>query len=226
MVVSILLWQKKEISSMGLLTYAGVTLVFWSICLSINRELSWDDLVAKWWVTLSGLVYLIALTYRSLMIPAVVSGPLVWGISAGGFAFVWGMSIVYMSGLGDYFSAWFLLTLTAFVPVTLFGAATENLFLLLLGASGLFADSIRFSQYLSDRNGGNGSVPIIFFVLAIAGLGIGAMGMLLTMNQDRIRAVFVKVFSWLETAVRKCFPSEPPRQEHDEDAVLVAVEGA
>jgi hypothetical protein len=193
--------------------------------------LEWDESIAKWWLTLSGLVYLIALVYLILMVPVVSSRPLVWGMNAGGIAFVYGMSVVYMSEIGDTFWSWLLLTLTAFCPVTLLGAATDNLFLSLLGACGLFADSLRFSQYLADRIGGMGSVPIVFFVLAIAGLGIGAMGMLLTRNQDRIREAVIRLFSWLETQAARmccCFAateSAPQRQDNDADAAsLVALE--
>jgi hypothetical protein len=226
LVVSILLWQKRKIPSMGLLTYAAATFVFWTTCISINPEWTWDDSTARWWLTLSGLVYSIALVYLILMVPAVSSRPLVWGINAGVFAFVYGISVFYMSEIGDYFWSWLLLTLTAFVPVTLLGAATDNLFLSLLGASGLFADSLRVSLFLADRNGGTDSAPIIFFVLAVAGLGIGAMGMLLTRNQDRIRDAVIVVFSWLETQARKCFATEPPRQDHVDAAPLVALEDA
>jgi hypothetical protein len=226
LVVSILLWQRRKIPSMGLLTYAGATLVFWTTCLSISPELTWDDSIAKWWLTLSGLVYLIALVYLILMVPAVSSRPLVWGINAGVFAFVYGISVVYMSEIGDNFASWLLLTLTAFVPVALLGAATDNLFLSLVGAAGLFADSLRFSMFLSDRNSGSDSVPIIFFVLAIAGTGIGAMGMLLTRNQDRIREAVVGLFAWLEAQARKCFAAESPRQDHADAAPLLASEGA
>jgi hypothetical protein len=218
---------------MGLLTYAGATLVFWTFCRSIHPEVTWDDSTAKWWLTVSGFAYLIALVYLLLMVPTVTSRPLVWGINAGALAFVYGMFIVYMSTIGDYFGSWFLLTITVFAPVTLLGAATANIFLLLMGASGLFADSVRFSMFLADRNGGTDSVPIAFIVLAIAGVGIGAMGMLLTRNQDRIREAVVGVFSWIESQARKylClnvpFVTEPLRDHVDVDAVpLISVEGA
>jgi hypothetical protein len=223
LMLSILLWQRRKIPSMGLLTYAGATLVFWATCISIAPELTWGDSIAKWWLTLSGLGYLIALVYLILMVPAVASRPLVWGINAGVLAFIYGISTVYMSEIGDNFGSWLLLTLTAFVPVALLGAATDNLFLSLIGATGLFADSLRFAMFLSDQNGGTGSVPIIFFVLAIAGLGIGAMGMLLTRNQDCIREAVVGGFSWLETQAQKCFATEPPRQDHADNTPLVAV---
>jgi hypothetical protein len=233
LVVSILLWQKRNIPSMGLLTYAAATLVFWTSCVSIHPEVMWGDSIAKWWLTVSGVVYLIALVYLLLMVPTVSSRPLVWGINAGAFAFVYGMSVVYMSTIGDHFGSWLLLTLTAFAPVTLLGAATANIFLLLMGASGLFADSVRFAMFLADRGGGSDSVLIVFFVLAIAGVGIGAMGMLLTRNQDHIREVVIGVFSWIETQARKywclyaSFATEPLQDDVDVDtAPLISVEGA
>jgi hypothetical protein len=224
--VSMLLWQKRKIPSMGLLTYVGATLVFWTTCISINPEVTWDDSIAKWWLTLSGLVYLIALVYLILMVPAVSSQALVWGVNTGAFAFVYGIYVVYMSENGDQFGSWLLLTLTAFAPVTLLGAATDNRFLSLLGASGLFMDSLRFSTFLTDRNGGTDSVLIVFFVLAIAGLGIGAMGKLLNRNQERIREAVVGIFVWLETQSRKCFVAKPFRQDHAYTTPLVAAEGA
>jgi hypothetical protein len=230
LVVSTLLWQKRKIPSMGLLTYAGATLVFWTTCISINPEVTWGDSITKWWLTVSGLVYMITLVYLILMVPTVSSQPLVWGVNAGAFTFVYGMYAVYMSESGDHFGSWLLFTLTAFAPVTLLGAATENRFLLLLGASGLFADSLRFSTFLADHNGGTDSVHIVFFVLAIAGLAIGAMGMLLTWNQERIREAVVGAFSWLETQSRKCFVAKPPRHDHALTTPLVtplvAEEGA
>lgn len=163
------------------------------------------------------------------MVPEVSSRPLVWGINAGVFAFVYGISAVYMSEIENCFWSWLLLTLTAFVPVTILGVATDNLFLSLLGATGFFADSLRFSMYLADRNSETDSVPIIFFVLAIAGLVIGAMGTLLTRNQDRIREAVVRVFTWIETQARKwcsTCTTQPPREDHVDAAPLAALEGA
>jgi hypothetical protein len=187
LVASILLWAYKNVSSAGILVYASASFVVGSIVYSINGNV-WDDHISKWWFTLSGFVYVVVLVYFHLMgVSRNVdeNHPSIrYGINIGGLAFIYGICSLILEKF-DTLWGWTLVTGIAFVPVTFLGVATDITFLMVLGAVGLMADAERLAIYLS--NDGN-AVLIQFVVLVLSGLGIGAIGVALTRNQDRIRA--------------------------------------
>jgi hypothetical protein len=225
---SILLWIKKKVSSMGVLTYIGATLVYASLCFSVDHTPGLYDRTEKWWFTFSGLVYMLVLVYLLLMASndnAMEKNPMRWGISIGGFAFVIRTAVwILHDGLErDTFWGWLLLTCIAFVPVTILGVASDSIFLVFLGAAGLFADSARFAQYLVDSTGSeNNVVPIQFVVLSLSGVGIGALGVVLTKHQDMIRDKVVSVLTCLRNAVstRRSAHDDHHSSPDDQDALL------
>lgn len=98
-------------------------------------------------------------------------------------------AIVYFCGAWDiFFPQWNVhqakvghlvgATVLCFLPLAILGVATDCIILPIIGAIGLFLDSLRVADLLS-RQWHAFEVPIYAGVLAVTGLGIGALGMFL-----------------------------------------------
>ena len=64
--VSIVLWKKKQVPSMAVTTYVGLTLIFVSVLIFVTAETEPTDTPFKWWFSITGFLYLTVLSYLVL----------------------------------------------------------------------------------------------------------------------------------------------------------------
>uniref|UniRef100_A0A7R9W4R8 Uncharacterized protein n=2 Tax=Pseudictyota dubia TaxID=2749911 RepID=A0A7R9W4R8_9STRA len=213
-VVSILLWAKRNVSTMGLTTYIGISAVAISIYISVDPLGDRFQDFLEWWFSISGALWLAILTdiFFSNR-PSVDLAPLVWGLNLGALAFMTGM--IALTGVlqEDTLWRWLLLNVLSFAPLGVLGTATNQIFLLLLCALGFLADSFRLASWFVEGASPNVEVPIYFLVLAFAGLSISGFGWFLNRRQAMIHASLSR---WFEqhslSRVRRVDPEYDPLQ--------------
>jgi len=186
------LWYKKQIPSMGFMTYVGLTFIFASLY-AASAPISFlrDGALFKWWFSISGLIWLLGLSFvlvaADTFLPSPRNkGPVQWGLVVGGLAFLSGMVAVFLFDC-DHFELlhWILLNVLAFIPLIILGAATNTTFLMILGAFGFLMDAGRVAEYVGDHT--NYNVPLQFLVFSLAGFVVVAIGMLLNKYQHFIQ---------------------------------------
>jgi len=195
-VASMLLWTKKNVSTMGLTTHISISAV--AICIYVCIDPLYEKLPTflKFWHSVFGLVWLAILTdlYFSKR-PGLVLTPLQWGLNFGAMAFTMGM--IALTGVfeEDTLWRWILLNMLGFVPLGILGLATGQIFLLFLCALGFLADSFRLASWFVEDVDPNSEMPIYFLVLAFAGLCISGFGWFLSRHQAVVHA---RLSEWFE----------------------------
>lgn len=186
--MSLIIWRSKQIPSMGVTTFIGLTLIYGALIVMIDpkhfdRSPPWN-----WWFTLSGAAWVLVLSCFVLKgTDSHAKGPMRWGLVIGGISY---MSGTYMLMLGNYendtFSEWLTWNFVALIPMTIVGAATHATFLMFLGALGFLIDAARLAEFFGEHIKGDESVPVQFLVFSIAGIMVGALGMELNKYQPSI----------------------------------------
>eukprot|EP01083_Nonionella_stella_P219724 786776_1 len=187
--VSLALWVKKSIPPCGFTTYFGIGL-FGTALLAVIDPLLQNDSSAtfyKWWYTLTSVAWILILSYL-LVVPenGLSKAPLSWGLNTGALVF-FVIMFVMVEIENDTALSWFLINVLSFIPLIFQGIVTEHNFLVFLGGLGFLIDALRAGEHFG--------IIVQFITLAVAGLGVTAMGLWLKKNQDRIRDPYV---NWLK----------------------------
>ena len=199
--VSALLWEKKQIPSMGLTFYLGLTLLYVTMYISFNPDAFNRDMsqtALSWWLTVSGGAWALLLSYAILAKPSIPKGPLKWGLNVGGVAFYIGVNQLVFVSWGmeqDELRHWIVINIVAYIPLTLLGLVMDALFLAFLGAAGFFFDAARFARFIGNQVPSSVEVPVEFLIFALAGLGIAVLGYQLTKYQDTLKEKVISVLS-------------------------------
>ena len=119
---------------------------------------------------------------------------------------------------------WVLLNLLVFLPLIFFGAATETVFLMFLGAFGFLIDTGRFAACVGEHIDGGASVPIQFLVFSLTGLGIGALGFQLSMHQHHVNKWALTLVRNLDRRMNSWMEEEHNQDDTTTDALLPPTE--
>lgn len=215
--ISFWIWHSKQIPSMAVTSYAGLTAIYGLLYLIKDPlQLGSADLWFDWWFSLSGSLGLIIYTYQihSRRTQVKEQQPLKWGLVVTGIAYICGTYQLVFWGYCDQFLCWFQFNLIVVLPILLFGMADGNLFLIVCSGLGWLADAARFSEFVSSAANDDSSVPLSFLVFSIAGVLIGIMGYRLTAFQPIVQEWASWSVGLLDDAL--CGVSEFPQETLDD----------
>jgi hypothetical protein len=201
---SIVLWYAKQVPSMAITTFAGLTAVFLTLYATINphmfeRYYSAFDVWSKWWFCSTGLLWLVVLTCFNLSRSTsdIQRPPLQWGLAISGIAFMLGTwSLLPMER--DDLLFWMLLNVLVFAPLLLFGIVNSNMFVVVLGGIGVLVDAGRFASYIGNHVPDDAQAPVTCLVFSLAGLMVGAIGFKLGTCQTYLQIWAVASVQWLD----------------------------
>ncbi|KAL3929076.1 MAG: hypothetical protein SGBAC_012369 [Bacillariaceae sp.] len=182
--LTILLGGKTKVSSMSILAYFNMSLIY--ICIHIlvsPNEREYLPSSFRVWFALSGLACLLLATYLLLTLNQHDSNTPRWvdkshekqyrsllGISA--VAFAWGTSVVLSEDVfnhPDGLGWWLLFNVLVCCPLLLLGAAADSTFVLAWGGLGFLADAVRLSSLVD-------SALFFFLIFSLMGLMVGILG--------------------------------------------------
>ena len=183
-VVSIILWAKKSISTCGSTAYIGVAALGLAIFIIIDPEGNSESGFLKWWFFATSTAWILILSYLLIETDDKRSkAPLSWGVNTGSIAFF--IVMFYVVDLpNDAIENWIMINAFSFIPLIFVGLLSDQNFVVFLGAIGFAIDAWRLS---SDLN-----LILQFIVLGFTGIAIIFLGLWLRRNQDRIRRPFVE----------------------------------
>lgn len=211
-VVSVLLWIRRQASSMAVTAYIGLSAMATFLFILIGGE-DHIDTFLRWWFSVTGALWMIIMTDLSFSTRRVAKGPFIWGVNFGALIFFIGMisltgviETMITKEIFDRKQAWRWLVFNVFAvaPIGIIGLASDQVFLLVLCAIGWLMDSVRIASLLAGDNPESGP-PVYFLVLATAGLLIAGVGWLLSKFQTRVHTVLVGYFEELSLS-RSVFP--------------------
>ena len=196
--LSLGLWKTKQVSSMGVVTYISLSLVYVTVHLAVAPgSVDNDKPLFRWWFALSGLLWMIVSSHLLLSSSSSSEGTpsfpillskkseecLRWGLRASAVGFAWGMTLLIMyDEKRDTLGWWILLNIAVFGPLIVLGAATDTTFLLVLGGLGFLADAARLAALVD-------ATPLgVFLVFCCSGLCVGAMGYQLSRYQTTVES--------------------------------------
>jgi len=189
--ISVALWIKKSIPTSGFTTYVGIAVFGITLPFCFDQEKYYDGMsFYQWWSLITSTLYILALSYLLLSKNNLAKEPLAWGLNTGAFVFFCSMFAVVNIVDNENIWKWMLINVCSFLPLILLGLVTDQSFIVFLGACGLFIDVLRLTSVLPD------AYYTQFLALAIAGLGIAALGMWLKKHQSAIRDPCV---AWFES---------------------------
>jgi len=193
MILSIALWVSKQISSMGIISYASLSLADFAIQTAINPEHFLEEGPPfRTWFAVSGLICLFisahlvlsisssttSVTQQPLLMSKNQKEPLRALLITSAVAFTWGASMLFMFDSydeRDTLGRWILWNLLVFLPLLVLGAATDSQCLLVLGGLGFLADASRLASW--------GDSTLFFFVVfSLMGLAVGVAGYYFTVH--------------------------------------------
>jgi hypothetical protein len=192
--VSVRLWIAKGIPSMAVTTLVGVSLIYTFLYITVWPEIPAIGL--QLWYSLAGAAWTIILS-RLLLFSQLRKWPLVWGINSGGPCFFAGTYFLLGVANSDDLWRWIAVTFLCYAPLIVCGMGTGCMLLVILGAIGLLIDVLRFGIYLSSKMPDSWEFLVTFAVLAVGGIGIGALGYWLHKRQEAIRAILKSVLKCL-----------------------------
>ena len=203
-IASILLWIKRRAPSMAITSYVGISATTTFIFISIRGNTYDMDDFFRWWLSITGAIFVLTLVDLLSCKRKIAQSPLVWGINFGSLVFFIGM--IMLTGIFNFEGVWrwIVFNALALVPLGILGLATNQPFLLVLCAVGWLMDSVKFANWISDALS-NDEAPIQFIVLAISGLLIAGAGWLLSRHQEEVHNVLCYQFERISIS-RKIFP--------------------
>lgn len=222
--LSVALWKTKQISSMGVMTYISLSLVYMAVRVGVAPgSVDNDEAPFAWWFAISGFIWMIVSSHLLLSSSEdVPSTPTLLinncklclrsGLGASAVGFASGLSWFIMEDR-DTIGSWCLLNLAVVWPLITLGAATDTTFLLVLGGLGFLADAARLAALVESTFLG------VFLVLCASGLFVGAIGYQLTLYQTRIQSYSMALAKHIN---RRLFSSEQSQlqlSEEDHDTV-------
>ena len=199
---SVHIWHFRNIPSMATTTFVGLCLVFACLCWTLNPDLSHLDRPFQVWYSLASAIWMLVLCRLLLMDNnnRVHKDPLRWGLNIGSLAYWWGMLWLTGASEHDRWWQWTLWTALCLVPLIVLGIGAPNGFAVILGATGLLVDVARLAAYVGvHQNNSNWQFLTVFVVFCMGGMGIGALGYVLTQYQKGIQAWLKRVLTWEPT---------------------------
>ena len=189
LMVSILLWCKRNAPSMALTSYIGLSATACFTYMAIvGNAYNMNDFWG-WWLSISGALYMIIMSDLLHCNRRIARSPLIWGINLAALAFFIGM--IFLTGIYELNMAWtwIVFNLFALIPLAIVGIGYNQVFLLVLCAVGWLMTAIEVATAIAAITASTANVPIYFIVLAISGLLIAAAGWWLNRNQDELQSV-------------------------------------
>jgi membrane protein implicated in regulation of membrane protease activity len=189
LMVSILLWCKRNAPSMALTSYIGLSATACFTYMAIvGNAYDMNDFWG-WWLSISGALYMIIMSDLLHCNRRIARSPLIWGINLAALAFFIGM--IFLTGIYELNMAWtwIVFNLFALIPLAIVGIGYNQVFLLVLCAVGWLMTAIEVAEAIAAITASTANVPIYFIVLAISGLLIAAAGWWLNRNQDELQSV-------------------------------------
>jgi len=217
-VVSILLWKKKTLSSMVATALVGISLMLHNACMALDPGM--DSFAVSLFVI--GAVLVIFLTRAKVVRAENQDGKaLQHCLALAAVLYFAGACGIFLT-LGDddvkaHRRLWRILgsTTLCFIPLAILGAGVQCMPMSLLGAFGLFLDALELADWLALQCSSTFSVPIHAAILAVAGLGIGALGLVLDGFQEQTQSWIESCFSCSDAGVEINDDHEIPGQESD-----------
>jgi hypothetical protein len=218
--LSLSLWKKKQIPSMGLTTYLSLSFCYVALHVLISPdsdEYNNENLPFRWWYATTGLIWLLLSSYFIILsdnqMTFMSRDPWRWALIISSLAFVWGTSALIMSG-DETVGRWILWNLTVFFPLIFFGVVTDAMFLLVLGGLGLLVDVARVASLIDNS-------PIwVALVFCVSGLGIGAVGYKLSHFQPPAQAWATAHVDRIHAQLLQCTERHDPSEIVDESNLL------
>jgi len=230
-IMSLVLWKTKHTPSMGVLLYASLSLVYTTIHVAAAPESVTDSNSPPfaWWFCISGMFTMLISTYFLLSkklgedatIAPIQLGDeneeaVRWLLGTSAVGYVYGATaLIIFDATRDTVGFWILLNLVVFLPMFVFGAATEVNVLIVLGGLGLLADAVRIAA-LAD---GTLGVAITFCAAGLLSFGIGYLiRHSMVPVQTTGKATVAKINQWI-------FPSVVVANESQSDDLQSRDEG-
>lgn len=195
------LWYQRQVPSMGISTFIGLTTA--ALCIyyySTNvRDDPFDYFVQRWLLWF-GLVYLLACGNGILSSYFEDKAPMRWGLHMAAVSFFVGSSLVLE--LYDYSRSlihWTIFNVAALVPLCGLGLATRSPFLLVLTAIGIVMDAFHLCEEITKNMGETPAALVYFAVLGLTGLGTAMSGWFLSHRQDDLSnfvAAYLEPYAW------------------------------
>ncbi|KAL7458428.1 hypothetical protein ACHAWC_010001, partial [Mediolabrus comicus] len=149
LMVSILLWCKRNAPSMALTSYIGlsVTACFTYMAI-VGNAYNMNDFWG-WWLSISGALYMIIMSDLLHCNRRIARSPLIWGINLAALAFFIGM--IFLTGIYELNMAWtwIVFNLFALIPLAIVGIGYNQVFLLVLCAVGWLMTAIEVATALA-----------------------------------------------------------------------------
>jgi hypothetical protein len=214
--LSIYLWYRRYIPSMGMTVFAGMIGTAWCILLVTVPSNDWledhaDDF-SNWLLLSLGAIWMIFTTNGILSLSSSRASslssssaqqykvaPMRWGLNIGALIFFVGSFRVltlisgFFSGLFDHDHAvpeslrWILFNVAVLAPTCLLGLATQSSLLLVLTAAGLVFDALRLSHAITRPMDDDSLVALVYFVvLGGTGLAIAVLGWWTSRRQGQL----------------------------------------
>jgi len=195
LIVSLFIWFKLYIPTMPITTYFSATwfiLVVQILFPSSQVFYSLFDVV-NWWFVLSSGFWLLAL-FLFYLTNRVTKTTLTWTINFTAVVFFISMFVVTEVFSNSSWLGWIIINVVSFAPLIFVGVVSDQNFLIVLGAIGIFVDVGKIGASI-----GNGdSIPVYFLLFGVSGIGLGYFGLILNKYQQVIQSVVKnKAESWL-----------------------------
>jgi len=194
LIVSLFIWFKLYIPTMPITTYFSATwfiLVVQILFPSSQVFYSLFDVV-NWWFVLSSGFWLLAL-FLFYLTNRVTKTTLTWTINFTAVVFFISMFVVTEVFSNSSWLGWIIINVVSFAPLIFVGIVSDQNFLIVLGAIGIFVDVGKIGASI-----GNGdSIPVYFLLFGVSGIGLGYFGLILNKYQQVIQSVVKnKAESW------------------------------
>ena len=182
--VSVGLWVKKSVPPCGFTTFLGISVFGIALNVAVNAS-SISGSFLKWWSLVTSVVWVLVLSYLSIVTDNKVSQPpLTWGLITGSSVFYCTMFAAVELWRGE-FVRWIIINVLSFIPLVYLGIVTDHNFVVFLGAFGFLIDAWRVSVEI-------GIVIVQFIWFAFGGLLVVGMGVWLKSKQTSLRDPIVR----------------------------------
>jgi hypothetical protein len=244
--LSIYLWYRRHIPSMGISVFGGIIGTAWCIFFIAVGSTDWlEDYAYDFsnWLLLSlGALWMIFTTNGILSLSSSRASsssqqykvaPMRWGLNIGALAFFVGsfqvLDLIYgfFSGLFDHDHdvpesvRWILFNVAVLAPTCLLGLATQSSLLLVLTAAGLVFDALRLSLAITRPMDDGSSVALVnFVVLGCTGLAIAVLGWWTSRRQGQLAERFssyLAPYTWWPSPRSATTTAADRRQQQPDD---------
>jgi len=191
--VSLLIWHKLYIPTMPITTYFSATwfIAVLPIMFPSLKELFDPFDIMKWWFALSSGLWLLGL-FLFYLANRVRKETLKWSLNFAALVYFASMFVVTDVFNDGFWFGWIIINVVSFAPLFFVGIVSDQMFLLVLAAVGIFVDVWKIGMSIGN------SVPIYFLIFGISGIGLGYFGLILNKHQQKIASeVKNKAEIWL-----------------------------